>query len=157
MEKLKQTIAKLLIIFVIFCIGFTFGKHHRTAISKAQIEKTSNLPMKNNLPVKVLYMHATFRCDTCNQIEKMAKAMLDEKYADMLKAGDIVWEEINFQQRQDLAEKFEVIASCIVVEKMNQNGKSSFERLDKVWTLFEDKKAFDDYLIGAIKRISETN
>lgn len=157
MEKLKQTIAKLLIFFVIFCIGFTFGKHHRTATSKAQIEKTSNLPMQNGSPLKVVYMHATFRCDTCNQIEKMAKAMLKEKYADKLEAGDIVWEEINFQQRKDLAVKFEVIASCIVIEKTNKNGKSSFERLDKVWTLFEDKKAFDDYLIGAITRISETN
>lgn len=193
MEKIKPIIAKLLICFVIFCIGFSFGKNHRSGISTNQLVESSNTSndsnalgisnksvlsntsniskvpnqvnashslssMKaNKFPVKVIYMHATFRCDTCNRIETMAKSLLDEKLANKVADGDIVWEEINFQQRQDLAVKFKVIASCIVVEKTNQNGKSSFERLDKVWTLYDDKKAFDEYILGAVNRILAAN
>lgn len=157
MEKVKQTIAKLLIVFVIFCIGFSFGKHHKIAVPETPVKDVSSEASQKKFPVNVFYMHGTFRCESCNRIEKMAKTMLDEKFPEKLASGDIVWKEVNFQQRQDLAKKFEVVASCIVVEKTDQSGKSIFERLDKVWTLFEDKKAFDLYLMNSVNRILAIN
>lgn len=101
--------------------------------------------------VAVYYLHSTFRCDTCNTIEKMTKDLLERNYTAELQTGRIVWSEVDFQEDLALAEKFEVAASCVVVAKLKDGNISSYSRLDEVWTLMEDPQAFDSYIKSAIE------
>ena len=101
--------------------------------------------------VVVYYLHATFRCVTCNTIEKMARALLDARFADALADGRIEWREADFQQQDELAKRYEVVSSCVVVVRIRDGRESGFRRLDEVWTLMSDPPAFDKYVGDAVR------
>ena len=97
-------------------------------------------------------MHAMFRCVTCNSIEEKAKQLADAEFAKEVANRQIIWEDVNFSENKGLAEKFDVVSSCIVVAVVNGQETLSFERLDEVWTLLEKPDEFNAYLREAIKR-----
>ena len=152
MNKFKTGITRLLIFFVIFSLGFSFGKHHQLTIENGKKSQLDKIVDSNVLKVKVYYMHATFRCESCNKIERLGKAVLDKHYKSELTTGQISWQTVNFQQNPELTKKFEVVSSCIVVETINTKDGSNFERLDKVWTLLDNEIEFDKYVSVAIKK-----
>jgi hypothetical protein len=145
-DKLKKIIRNLLLIFVFVSIGFAMGKY---SVSRNESIAPEGAAQKD--AVHVYYMHATFRCVTCNTIEKMTKDLLASKFAEELRQKKIIFSEVNFQEDEKLAKRFDVISSCVVVAK-EENGKiSSFKRLDKVWTLMKKPEEFNAYLSNAIE------
>lgn len=152
-EKYKGFLTKLLLTFVIFSIGFAFGKHsvkQKTALDQGKSVVSEN--QTGDSLVRLYYMHAMFRCVTCNSIEEMAKKLTEREFAAELESKEIIWEEVNFQENQALAEKFDVHASCIVVAVIKNGKIDSFERLDEVWTLLEKPEEFKSYVRTAIKK-----
>jgi len=146
MEKLKHVLSKLLICFALISIGYAFGKHsvkHRNNNGDLRTYADKNY-------IAVYYMHSTFRCSTCNRIEGMTKALLDKAYSSNMASGQIQWQDVDFQENEVLANKFEVIASCVVVANMSNGSILEFKRLDEVWTLMAKPKEFDSYISNAI-------
>jgi hypothetical protein len=139
----KKTIKNLLLIFVFVSIGFALGKY---SVSRQKTPVAGTKDINTAEVVHVYYMHATFRCVTCNTIEKMTKELLDSKFAKELKKKEIIFSEVNFQEDEKLAKKFDVISSCVVVAK-EKNGKIiDYKRLDGVWTLLKKPNEFNDYI-----------
>lgn len=147
----KRCFVNVLIFFVVFSIGFSFGKHSERSREKANNKDSGELHSENSF-VKLYYMHAMFRCVTCNSIEEKAKQLADAEFAKELANRQIIWEDVNFSENKGLAEKFDVVSSCIVVAVVNGQETLSFERLDEVWTLLEKPDEFNAYLREAIKR-----
>ena len=143
MKKLVKILKNVLIIFVLISIGFAFGKH---SVSKQSTKKYN----KNNL-VRVYYMHASIRCTTCNAIEKMTEKLLKNKYSNAMTDGKIEFIRVNFQKNETLAKRFDVLASCVVIAKIQAGKTSDFQRLDKVWTLFQTPSEFNAYVSAAIQ------
>lgn len=147
MKQTGNIIKNLLLIFVLVSIGFAFGKYSATrpqvALPSGQASETVN----------VYYMHATFRCVTCNTIEKMTRQLLESKYIKQMQDGSIVFAEVDFQKNEQLAKQFDVISSCVVVAR-TRNGKITvFERLDKVWELLDKPDEFNAYISSAIDKL----
>jgi hypothetical protein len=145
MEKSRKILTGLLIAFVLVSIGFALGKHS-VKNSNFQADK----PADQSKYVVVYYMHSTFRCVTCNTIEKMTRDLLEQSYAQELAAGQIKWQEVDFQENEELAEKFAVVSSCVVVAQMDKSRIVGFKRLDEVWTLMQKPAAFNQYISAAI-------
>lgn len=144
MKNGRNIIINLLLSFVLVSIGFALGKHSASRPATA----TQPEPMAEK--INVYYMHATFRCVTCNTIEKLTKQLLDSKYKKQMQNGSIIFSEVNFQKNEQLAKQFDVLSSCVVVAR-TKNGKIiSFERLDKVWELVSNPDEFYAYLSKAI-------
>ena len=97
-------------------------------------------------------MHTTFRCVTCNEIERLTKALVETEFADDLAAGRIEWREANFQQDESLAKRYEVVSSCVVVVNMQGGKERGFQRLDDVWTRYQDPADFNGYVGAAIRK-----
>lgn len=156
-ETLKKLLTNLLLAFVLISVGFSLGKH--SVISQTM---NSEMPAASNggtvLPerlVKIFYMHATFRCMTCNGIENRARQLVEREFSEPWKSGKILWEEVNFQKNTVLATKFDVTASSIVVAVMQGNEIMEFRRLDEVWPLLEKPAEFDVYVVDAVKKALE--
>jgi hypothetical protein len=145
MEKVKPIISKTLIAFVLISIGFLLGKH---SVRQTKTNQINDHAQSNY--VKVYYLHSTFRCVTCNTIEKMTRNLLENSYKEALASGMIQWQEIDFQENEMIAKKFGVIASCVVVAAVKNGEISNFKRLDEVWTLMQDTQKFNLYISGAI-------
>lgn len=152
---MKIWTTRILLTFVIFSFGFGIGKEfglRKKASSSAVIGEEDATTASGENKLIVYYMHTTFRCVTCNTIERMAKNVVETSFADEMASKHIQWREINFQEREDLAKKYDIASSCVVVVKMENGQETDFQRLDEVWTLSEQPTAFADYLSKAIRK-----
>ena len=122
------------------------------AAGTAQAAAGGDKPVAANNKVVVYYLHTTFRCVTCNEIERMAKVLVETEFADELAAGRIEWREANFQQDESLAKRYEVVSSCVVVVNIQGGQEKGFQRLDDVWTRYEDPADFNAYVGAAIRK-----
>ena len=152
-EKHKTLITNLLLAFVLVTIGFALGKHSVTAksVEIQSVAASNGSATAGKSLLKLYYMHATFRCVTCNSIENKAKELVQRDFAEALKIGKIEWEDVNFQINEPLAKKFDVVASCVVVAQIVNGEITKFQRLDEVWTLLEKPDEFEHYVLGAVK------
>jgi len=143
-DKLIAWIKGLLLAFVFVSIGFSLWRH--------SVKQTADMlpPATGENIVRVYYLHSTFRCATCNTIEKMTKELLDKQYKNELSSGAMSFHEVDFQADEALAKQFGVIASCVVVAAVKDGKTIDFQRLDEVWTLMKDPIAFDKYINNAI-------
>ncbi len=147
MERLKKAITNILLAFVFISIGFALGKHSVTSIKQSNI-----IPGEKGHHVVVYYLHSTFRCVTCNEIEKMTFNLLNKFYKKQLADSTIIWIEDDFQQNETLAKKFNVVASCVVVAEIENGIVKDYKRLDDVWTLMREPEVFDKYIRDAIEK-----
>ncbi|MDT8389466.1 MAG: nitrophenyl compound nitroreductase subunit ArsF family protein [Lentisphaeria bacterium] len=152
MERLEPIVKNILLAFVLVTVGFALGKHSVRSASAAP-DGTGTVPREADARVKlrVYYLHATFRCVTCNTIEKMTRELMDKQFGDALADGRIEWVEADFQENEALAKQFEVISSCVVVAKMRGETVLDYQRLDEVWTLLNDVAKFNTYVSDAIR------
>ncbi len=153
-EKYKKTITNLLLAFVLVSIGFALGKHSVVSqtVNGEMTAASNGGTVSSERLVKIFYMHATFRCVTCNSIENRAKQLVERDFADAWNQKKILWEEVNFQTNETLAKKFDVSTSCIVVTIIKGDEILEFNRLDDVWPLLEKPAEFDVYVSDAVKK-----
>ncbi len=147
----RKTISGLLTAFVLISIGFALG---RETARYAGEGRTSTRPASQTADqdkVIVYYMHTTFRCVTCNKIESLTDSIVRSDFAADLAAGRIEWKSVNFQESGDLAARYGVGTSCVVVAKVRGGREVAFKRLDEVWTKVHDPEAFGRYVAGAIR------
>jgi hypothetical protein len=149
-HKLQKTLTNILLAFALISFGFMLGKHSQPP-GAVESEKQSLIDEQ----VVVYYLHATFRCVTCNTIEEMTKALLKKSYSKEMTEGRLVWKEVNFQQDEALARQFEVSASCVVVAHLKNNTVTSYRRLDEVWTWMADPEVFNKNISDVIESYLE--
>ncbi len=145
MERAKKILTKVLLAFALISIGFALGKH-----SVRSDRSLADQPAGQGDYVAVYYMHSTFRCVTCNTIEKMTKSLLDKSYREELADGRIRWKDVDFQENEALAKQFEIVSSCVVVAQIEKGEVTGFKRLDEVWTLMKKPDQFNRYIGDAI-------
>jgi len=153
--KMKTWTTRILLAFVIFSFGFGVGREvgrRHGAASPEAAGRNGGATAPGEDKVLVYYMHTTFRCVTCNTIERMAKEIVQNDFAEALAAGGIEWREANFQEREDLARKYDIASSCVVVVRIEDGRETGFQRLDEVWTLADKPAAFADYVANAIRK-----
>ena len=152
MEKARNITRSALLAFVLISIGFVLGKEMTARRQTPATEPESPASVATSDKVVVYYLHTTFRCVTCNEIERLTKALVETEFADDLTAGRIEWREANFQQDESLAKRYEVVSSCVVVVNIQGGKERSFQRLDDVWTRYQDPADFNGYVGAAIRK-----
>lgn len=165
--KAKKIIGRLLLAFVLVSIGFAAGREiaRRSggpggraggagAASTTSAAGTRSAPDAGGAgKVVVYYMHTTFRCITCNRIEALAESVVKGDFAEALGAGRVEWKTLDFQEHDDLAKRYGVGTSTVVVVKVRGGREVAFKRLDEVWTKVNDADAFSRYVSGAVREM----
>ncbi|MDD4097449.1 MAG: nitrophenyl compound nitroreductase subunit ArsF family protein [Lentisphaeria bacterium] len=152
---MKTWITRILLAFVVFSLGFGVGREvgrRQGAISPEAAGRDEGTVVPGVDKVLVYYMHTTFRCVTCNTIERMTKEIVEKDFAEALAAGSIEWQEVNFQEREGMAKKYDIASSCVVVVRIEDGRETGFQRLDEVWTLTDKPAAFSEYVAKAIRQ-----
>ncbi len=74
--------------------------------------------------VKLVYFHATMRCDGCIKVEAAINRAMSKVFAKEIKSGKVVFESVDFQDDKNttLAEKFKIEEQTLIAMKM-KNGK----------------------------------
>ena len=103
----------------------------------------------------VYYFHSNTRCPTCQAIESQSHATVKSDFAAQLDRGEMVWKILNYEQPavSSLTKKFAIQMPVVVLAKMKAGQVQGWKRLDEVWGLVDDKRAFADFLRGEIKKM----
>ena len=145
MKKSEKIVKNILLAFVLISIGFVLGKHYaaQATVEENNIEKVSL--------VRVYYLHGNRRCASCNRIQELTEELLQEKYLDDVVDDKIEFTQVNFQKNKTLAKRFDIRSSCVVVADIKDGEIIAYQRLDKVWELFQTPPEFNDYVSKAIQ------
>jgi hypothetical protein len=82
----------------------------------------------------------------------LARTLVETEFARELAAGRIEWREADFQRDDALAKRFGVVASCVVVARIENGQEAGYERLDDVWTRYKDREDFNEYVGAAVRK-----
>lgn len=76
--------------------------------------------------VEVLYFHGRQRCATCLAIEKRTLELLDERFTEPMKSGELLFRTIDIskEENRNLAEKYEVTWSSLFVVRHKNREES---------------------------------
>ncbi len=155
MEKWKRITKNFLLAFILISIGFAIGKNFNQRANNSLMagNSVSLSEVKSQTLVRVYYLHSTFRCTTCNSIEKRTKEILSSDFKSDMAEGLIQWRTDDFQENEVLAKKFDVIASCVVVALVKCDEIIYFKKLDDTWTLLDKPAAFEAYIKNNIQEV----
>ncbi len=147
--KVKKVISRLLLCFALVSIGFVLGK-------EATLRRVSLMPRQDASisgdQVLVYYMYPAIRCVTCNKIEQAARDVVHDDYAEAVKGGRLKWREVNISEEDDLAGRYNVASSMVVVVRLKEGREVGFQRLHEVWPLAgkpAELKAYIHKAVGA--------
>jgi hypothetical protein len=103
----------------------------------------------------VYYFHGNVRCPTCRAIESQSYETVHSEFASPLARGEVVWKIVNYEQPEgaELAEKFEVHLAVVVLARKKAGQIEQWKRLDQVWALVGDKRAFQQFLGDEIRQM----
>ena len=75
--------------------------------------------------VTVYYFHSTNRCATCNAVENVTKAFLNEQFKDQVSKGLIQFKSINIDEEvnEKLVKKYKIVFSTLLI--INSNGTTN--------------------------------
>ncbi len=107
--------------------------------------------------VIVYYVHGNTRCPTCRKIEAQAHEAVETGFADAIEDGSIRWEVINYEEAggKHFVDDYGVQVPSVVLIQMKDGKAADWKRLDRVWGLVGDKRAFIEYVQAEIRAIQK--
>lgn len=150
--KVRKIIGKLLLAFVLVSIGFAIGKEATRNQMLAQAE-AGPVAAPGEDKVVVYYLHATFRCVTCNMVESMGEELVRTEFGDVVKAGHLEWKSVDYQENDVLADRYNVGGNMIILARFRDGKEIENRRLDRVMELANNRSEFITYVRGAIQEL----
>ena len=104
--------------------------------------------------VVVFYFHRTLRCQTCLNIEALARYDVNFNLAEEMEKGILDWRLVNFQEKENthFAEDFHLEGPSLILAEYAGLRLARWRNLEKVWELSDDPVAFDAYVLGEIRK-----
>lgn len=99
------------------------------------------------------YFHRTLRCQSCLQIESLARYGVTNVKASDMESGGLEWRSLNFEEDENahFEEDFELEGPSLVITLEDGDGVVKWARLDRVWDLLYDVDSFDKYVLGTVE------
>ena len=137
--------------FVFVTLGYAWGRDAAQRRLLREAPPLATAPDAASPAVTVYYLHAPVRCETCTHIEQVTESVLADDFADAYRDGRLRMRRADFLDRRDLATRYGVVASCVVVAREADGRELGFERLDGVWERAGDEPALRAYIAGAVR------
>ena len=147
-DKAMKAVRPLLWAFVLVTLGFAMGKE--MTLRRLQAESGPSNQGDHDR-VAVYYTHASVSCVTCKTMERLIKETVVEQFATAMVDQNLSFQKVDFQQNKAFAQGHQVVANAVVVSLIRQGKEQDFQRLDDIWTLYEDPAAFKKYVGDAIQ------
>ena len=105
------------------CLGLVAcGKSNVKSEPKAEMQTKADV-------VEVLYFHSKQRCASCIAIEKYTKELVDSAYTEELKNGKLVFKSVDITKDEQMADKYEVSWSSLILVDYGKNGEEKVENM----------------------------
>lgn len=133
---MKKLILVILAVVAVISAGFYGFAAEETSSSK----------------VAVYYFHGSFRCYTCNMMEKYSKEAIEENFKDALDSGKLEFKAINIEDRgnEHFINDYQLYTKSLVISFQKEGKEVRYKNLDKIWQLARNKQKFLDYVTDEV-------
>jgi len=150
-EKTKVWLRAVLLAFVLISIGYALGKEMTLRRLQAAGPQEEPRPAGAQDGVVLYYMHPTLRCVTCNEMEKTILSLVHTEFAEPLAEDRLQWHEVNFEENEALARRYNVATSSLVVVRFREGRETGHQTLDEIWTLKDQPDELRAFVREAIR------
>jgi len=135
-----------------------FGQPKSTVTASKSSETSDYVANQSNHVIVVTYFTSYQRCKTCLKIEKLTHAAITEGFADELASKEIIFQTINFDQRENkhFVKDYKLAFKTVVVSERKKGKEQKWSKYDKVWELHGDPEKFSAYLQEGIRGYLKT-
>lgn len=111
-------------------------------------QTAQNVSLQAGAPYRVYYFHRTFRCPSCETIEALSKAVVEEDFQAELALNNLAWKAFNLddKENQHFEDDYNLQAQSVVLSEVHDGKEVRWKNLGKVWDLLDDEAAFRDYI-----------
>ncbi len=115
----------------------------------------ANVPHTSQLVV--YYFRGDVRCSTCRKFESYTKQALDTYFAKELTAGQILWQVINVDKKENshYVDDYKLITRSVVLSQVTDGKETRWQNLDQIWKKVRDKKEFILYIKDSIDKFRQ--
>ena len=105
-------------------------------------------PAQEQRVLMVYYFHTTFRCPSCNKIEKLTRQAVGSGFGEQLKKGRIEFQSVNIETpgNEHFAEEYKLYTKSVILSDRKNGKEATWKNLDQVWTLLRDDNKFIAYI-----------
>jgi len=94
------------------------------------------------------YFHGTFRCSTCQTIEKYSKEAIEQYFANELKNGTFEFRPVNVEEpgNKHFIQDYQLVTRSLVLSLVSDGKETKWKNLPDVWQFVSDRDKFFQYV-----------
>jgi len=149
--KHQTIITHLLLAFVMLSIGFAIGME----VTRWRLDNQTQVSTPQKDRIVVYYTHRSNRCKTCNLVESMGQEVVNTDFAEAVKAGELEWQDVNYETDSKFAKAHDIAGNMILVAKFKDGQIVKSCRLNNVMQLAGKREEFLEYVRSGIAEVLE--
>ena len=101
-----------------------------------------------NSRVIAFYCHGTFRCSTCQTIEKYSHDAIYQYFPKELSTGKLEFKSVNVEEEENrhYIKDYQLFSKSLIIVLYKDDKQVKWKNLPDVWKLVEDKDKFFQYV-----------
>jgi len=137
----KNTLIVILTLLITLT-GLLFGQNALT-----KVVKTQSILVKGSITV-VFYFHRGVDDFVSYKFETYTKEAIYDNFSDELIDRTLLFKAINVNERlnKHYIKDYQLYAKSVVLAKLKNGQIIKYKNLDKVWSLFSNRKNFQEYI-----------
>jgi len=105
--------------------------------------------------VMAYYFHGSFRCYTCNMMEKYSQEAIEANFKDALASGKLEFKAVNVEDRgnEHFVDDYKLYTKALILSLVKDGKEVKSKNLDKIWQLARNKQKFMEYVTGEVNAL----
>ena len=96
------------------------------------------------------YFHGTFRCPTCNKMEKYASEVIQNDFKDALASGKLEFRSVNVESKENehFVNDYQLYTKALILSLVKDGKEVRSKNLDKIWEYVRKKDRYEKLCTG---------
>jgi len=98
--------------------------------------------------ITVYYFHGAFRCQTCANMEKYAREVIETNFKEALSSGKLEFKTVNVEDpgNEHFVDDYKLYTKALIISMSTGAKEVKFKNLDKIWEFIHNRKKFMEYV-----------
>ncbi|HOW59687.1 MAG TPA: nitrophenyl compound nitroreductase subunit ArsF family protein [Candidatus Omnitrophota bacterium] len=98
--------------------------------------------------IVVYYFHGTFRCSTCNKMERHSREAIERAFKDELASGKLVFKSVNVESKgnEHFVNDYQLYTKALILSSVKDGKEIRSKNLDKIWQLVRNREQYENYV-----------
>jgi len=107
--------------------------------------------------IVVSYFYTTYRCPSCETIEKWSHEAITDSFSEALKEGRLIWRAVNVDKPENkhFIKDYNLFTKSLIISEIRGEKEMKWKNMDKVWQLLRDQHKFFSYVTLGVKQYLE--